>query len=150
MATRLAQIKHAESDLKTREAELKVLTDTRDLRIRQRRELRAARDEMRLEVRRIAKALLEERLEQEKTKVAADDGGLPPVRQDLKSLRERVRLLQETRRLQGGVEDDPIGADQAARQRRAQEEAEAGKRWGTPTTATPTGTNGQVNATGTR
>jgi len=93
ISNRLNQVKYVETDLKNKEAKLKVLTETRDLRVRQRRELKTARDEMRLELDRIAKSLLEERMEQERTRVASDDGGLPPVRQDLKALRDRVRLL---------------------------------------------------------
>jgi peptidoglycan hydrolase CwlO-like protein len=113
------RLQRLEASLKADEAQLKELNETRNLYEKRLADLRAERESMRTEVQRIQNALLQERLAQEKGRVASDDGGLSNVRRDMDSLSERVKVMQKTRELQGSSDDGPVRRAQAEKQREA-------------------------------
>jgi chromosome segregation ATPase len=133
------KLQRLEASLKTDEAQVKELTETRELYQTRLSELRAERESMRTELARIQNALLAERLAREKGKIESDDGGLSAVRRDMNELKARVQVMTKTRELQGSTDEGPVRRALAEKERQDNIDSFLNKRYESPTAPVASG-----------
>jgi septal ring factor EnvC (AmiA/AmiB activator) len=106
----------AEENLKAKEEQLKALRQTLSTNLKKLKTLAQARQEMETELTRLQAALAKEREAQARSASQVDDSNYAKVRADINAVRERIKVMENVRKLRGESTSGPIRAVEEAKE----------------------------------